>query len=322
MTTQHTIRKACRGLLGLSAAQSGNVMVTFALAIIPVMGAVGGAVDYSRASSAKAAMQAALDSASLGTIQAASTQTPGQIQSAALALFNASFNQADASNVAVTTSYDAATNTVTVNGSASIKSDFVSLIGISEMTVSGASTATMAGKKWQICVLVTEPTAKHTLKVEDGAKIDFDNCMVQVNTANWDAVEARGSGYIHSKNGENCFVGDIHYGDVQPPKNPTCTFFQDPFVGYKLPASAGTCNFTNKVVNLPGTVLTPGTYCGGINITADTTFSKGLNPGSIVAGYILPEDGAVLNLTGQMPSSTYALEAMQKTGSSGPRLIN
>jgi Flp pilus assembly protein TadG len=73
-------------LLGLRSAQSGNVMVTFALALIPIMGAVGGAVDYSRASSARAATQAALDSA-------ASTQTPGQIQSTALALFNASFTR-------------------------------------------------------------------------------------------------------------------------------------------------------------------------------------------------------------------------------------
>jgi Flp pilus assembly protein TadG len=80
-------------LLGLRSAQSGNVMVTFALALIPIMGAVGGAVDYSRASSARAAIQAALDSAALGTIQTASTQTPGQIQSTALALFNASFTR-------------------------------------------------------------------------------------------------------------------------------------------------------------------------------------------------------------------------------------
>ncbi len=42
---------------------------------------------------------------------------------------------------------------------------------------------------------------------------------------------------------------------------------------------------------------------------------------SILAGYILPEDGATLNLTGEMPSSSFALEAMQKNGSSGPRLI-
>ena len=35
--------------------------MTFALATIPLIGFVGAAVDYSRANSAKAAMQAALD---------------------------------------------------------------------------------------------------------------------------------------------------------------------------------------------------------------------------------------------------------------------
>ena len=74
MITQRTFRKACRELLGLRRAQGGNVMVTFAIALIPVMGAVGAGVDYSRASSAKAAMQAALDSAALGTIQVAFDQ--------------------------------------------------------------------------------------------------------------------------------------------------------------------------------------------------------------------------------------------------------
>ena len=30
--------------------------------------------------------------------------------------------------------------------------------------------------------------------------------MVQVNTQNWDAVEARDTSYIHSTNGDNCFI--------------------------------------------------------------------------------------------------------------------
>jgi Flp pilus assembly protein TadG len=43
----------------------GNVAITFALATIPVFGAVGAAVDYSRANSTRSAMQAALDSTAL-----------------------------------------------------------------------------------------------------------------------------------------------------------------------------------------------------------------------------------------------------------------
>jgi hypothetical protein len=122
--------------------------------------------------------------------------------------------------------------------------------------------------------MVTNPTSGHTLLVKGNSKIDFTNCMVQVNTANWDAVEARDTSYIHSANGDNCFVGDIHYGDVQPPKDPTCTMFNDPFASYVVPVN--TCTYTNKVVTIAGTVLTPGTYCGGVNISANVTFSPGV----------------------------------------------
>ena len=44
----------------LRACDRGNVAVTFALATIPVVGGVGAAVDYSRANSAKSALQAAV----------------------------------------------------------------------------------------------------------------------------------------------------------------------------------------------------------------------------------------------------------------------
>src|SRR5262245_32528953 len=40
------------------AGQGGNIIIPFALALVPIMGAVGAAVDYSRASSDRTAMQA------------------------------------------------------------------------------------------------------------------------------------------------------------------------------------------------------------------------------------------------------------------------
>ena len=42
-------------------ARRGNVAVTFVIALIPVMITVGAAIDYSRLSLARTAMQAALD---------------------------------------------------------------------------------------------------------------------------------------------------------------------------------------------------------------------------------------------------------------------
>src|SRR4051794_3084994 len=52
----------------LWAAERGNVVVTFALALIPIMGAVGAAVDYSRANNIRSQILAAADAASVGAV--------------------------------------------------------------------------------------------------------------------------------------------------------------------------------------------------------------------------------------------------------------
>ena len=44
---------------------AGNVAITFGIATLPIIGAIGAAVDYSHANDVKAAMQAALDSTAL-----------------------------------------------------------------------------------------------------------------------------------------------------------------------------------------------------------------------------------------------------------------
>ena len=53
----------------------GGVAPMFALAIIPVIGLVGAAIDYSRANSIKAGMQAALDATALAMAKLAPTLT-------------------------------------------------------------------------------------------------------------------------------------------------------------------------------------------------------------------------------------------------------
>jgi len=273
MTMQSIVGCFSAKLRELRSATGGNVTVMFALALLPIAGAVGAAVDYSQGSSIRSALQAAADSASLGTIKSASTLTPAQLQSTAAGLFNASFNRPQVTPT-VGATYDAASKVLTVTATASFKPSIMSTVGITSMNMSATSKATIGAKTWQVCVMVTSPDQNHTLLAKNGGQINFNNCMVQVNTQNWDAVESRDTSYIHSTNGSNCFVGDIHYGDVVPPKDPTCTFFTDPFASYTVPTN--TCTFTNKVVNTAGTTLTPGTYCGGINISQNVTFSPGL----------------------------------------------
>ncbi len=79
----------------------GNVTMTFALAVIPMIAAVGSAVDFSRANSARSAMQAALDSTALILSKDAQTLTPDQLNAKALSVFMANFNRPEVTNIGV-----------------------------------------------------------------------------------------------------------------------------------------------------------------------------------------------------------------------------
>src|SRR5271169_832097 len=83
-------------------AHAGNVAITFAFATLPIIAAVGAAVDYSRANSVQAAMQSALDSTALMLSKEAATDTATQLQTNASNYFKALFTRSDATNVQVT----------------------------------------------------------------------------------------------------------------------------------------------------------------------------------------------------------------------------
>src|SRR6266851_5792897 len=139
-------------LQAFRSARGGNVMIIFSLAIIPIVGAVGAAVDYSRANSAKADMQAALDSTALKLAKDGSTLSSTEMQASATSYFNAIFNRPEAQNVAVTAT--TAGSTLTVSGSATIKTTMMGIVGFSQLNISASSTATWGMKKLEIALVL------------------------------------------------------------------------------------------------------------------------------------------------------------------------
>src|ERR1700694_2840789 len=114
------INRLRAGLQALRKANGGNITITFALATVPVIGFVGAAVDYSRANSDKAAMQAAVDATALMLSKDASTLTTSQINTKATNYFNALFHRTDVNNIMITPVYTTSGGTqivVTATGS-------------------------------------------------------------------------------------------------------------------------------------------------------------------------------------------------------------
>jgi Flp pilus assembly protein TadG len=80
-------------------ADGGDVTLIFALAIIPIFGAVAAAVDYSRGNSARTAMQAVLDATSLMISKEALDLQNGQVQKKAKTYFKSQFTRGDVRNL-------------------------------------------------------------------------------------------------------------------------------------------------------------------------------------------------------------------------------
>ncbi|MEA2990896.1 MAG: hypothetical protein QOG83_3607 [Alphaproteobacteria bacterium] len=109
-----------------------GVAPLLALGIVPLVGCVGAAVDYSRANAVRTAMQSALDSTALMLSKDAQTLNGVQLNSKATAYFTAMFSRPEASNVQVTPQFSnpqQGSFALGVTGTARINTMFWRLIG-------------------------------------------------------------------------------------------------------------------------------------------------------------------------------------------------
>ena len=133
----------------------GNVMITFALALIPMIGLVGAAVDYSRGSSNRAAMQSAVDATALILSKEAQKLTTAQLNTKAEAIFLAQFHRSDVTNLVVTPTFvDSGTGNykLTLSATAKVPTTFTRVIGQHEMTLNAVSDVVWGVKRLELAL--------------------------------------------------------------------------------------------------------------------------------------------------------------------------
>jgi Flp pilus assembly protein TadG len=145
--------KLTAALRAFNRSRSGNVAITFAIATLPIIGAVGAAVDYSRANAVKAAMQAALDSTALMLSRDAATLTDAQLQTKAKNYFLAMFTRPDANSIAVSATYSVSGGSqVVVNGQANVPTSIMSAVGYDHITVKGSATSKWGSERLRVAL--------------------------------------------------------------------------------------------------------------------------------------------------------------------------
>jgi Flp pilus assembly protein TadG len=147
-------RSAARRFVG---ANEGNIAVIFCIVLVPILGFVGAAIDYTRANAARSSMQAALDSTALMLSKDLSEGiiTTSQITAKAQAYFTALYTNTDAKSVSVNATYTANSSmgsTIQVNGSAGVTTDFLKVAGFPNINFSTSSTAAWGNVRMRVAM--------------------------------------------------------------------------------------------------------------------------------------------------------------------------
>ena len=149
------MRKLPGAIARFSGDRSGNIAVIFALALVPVLSALGCAIDYSRATKVKSKLQAAIDAASVGSV---ARKSPGFLAAGAMttdgpipvgvtdakSIFDGNMSGVAGytlNSVTPTVSKTGMVITSNVAFSAEVDTMFLGVMNKSKMTVTGSSTS-------------------------------------------------------------------------------------------------------------------------------------------------------------------------------------
>lgn len=149
----------------------GNIAIIFAVVLVPIIGFIGAAVDYSRANAARSSMQIALDSAALMVAKddAAGGMTSAQLSTAATAYFKALYTSADAPNIAITATYALnaiSGSSIVLAGSGTVATTFMKVAGFSALNIGTSSTVTWGMTKLRVALALD-----NTGSMKDDGKI-------------------------------------------------------------------------------------------------------------------------------------------------------
>ena len=143
-------------------AEQGNIAVIFAIALVPVLGFVGAAVDYSRAVQARSSLQVALDSAALmvskdltnGTITEADIEAKvksyftglytGRTGTVSTADIRASYTPKDSSGI----------SNIVVSGSGTMPTNFMRVAGYPTLGFSANSTSAWGNTRMRVAMVL------------------------------------------------------------------------------------------------------------------------------------------------------------------------
>ena len=162
----------------------GGVAPLMAVVAVPVMAAVGMAVDYSRVNAARTAFQVSLDATALMLSKDAATESNGVLQSEATNTFNSLYSRPEVTDVAVTPTFTSSGGSrLTLNGTAVVHTNFLGIIGISQVDISAMSVSTWGNTRLRVALVLDNTGSMNDAGKIGALKTASHNLLTQLQAA-------------------------------------------------------------------------------------------------------------------------------------------
>ena len=163
----------------------GGVAPLMAVVAVPVLAAVGMAVDYTRANAARTAFQVSLDATALMLSKNAANEDSTALQTQATNTFNALYKHPEVNNITVTPTYTSgvAGSQLTLQGTGDIHTNFLGVLGISQIDFSATSVSTWGNTRLRVALVLDNTGSMSSAGKMTALKAATHNLLDQLKSA-------------------------------------------------------------------------------------------------------------------------------------------
>lgn len=243
----------------------GNVGIFFALALVPMLSIIGASIDLGQAYTYKKQLQELTDAASVAGARLPATSNDNRMNAI---VTNFEHNAATKNLINLKPEYTANNAEVGVKATATSPTTILKLLGVDGIPVEAKTRArSQVQNGGVICLLALDENVQEGLHLQGINKMSQQDCWAWVNSKADTAINAVGASTGKAQG--FCVAGGVLGADhFAPPPFRGCDPYADPFAAQFASNTpyVGDCTKTNLRIKNTYAVLTPGTYCGGINI--------------------------------------------------------
>lgn len=281
----------------------GFVLITMAVCAAALLACIGLGIDAAYLQLIKTRMQTAADAATVGGVQERKQNGSAGVVTAAKSDSALNGFTDGQNSVAITVNnppgtgyYSKDSTAVEVLISQNVNTLFMSVLGLTSVSVKVRSVARLG--TGPDCLYVLDQSSSNAFSISGGANLTV-NCGVIVDSSSAVALNASGGAHVNATAIDIVGGYQLSGGAVLSPTPSTHVSAESDPLSYLTPPAVGAC-WQNNWSASGGAVksITPGVYCGGINISGGATVTMSSGTYILLGGGLNVSGGSKLTGSG------------------------